>query len=562
MSHRLRVECTPHVHGPANATAVRCAILTVAVCALSAALPGVLPRVLPRTLPGELRAQSSLAPGARFADPDRVAKLARAIPQVDSLMRAFASQNRVPGIAYGVIVDGRLLHVAAVGLREVPTKAPVDTSSVFRIASMTKSFTAVAILQLRDAGRLSLEDRAEKYVPELKALRYPTSDAPRITIRHLLTHSAGFPEDNPWGDQQLSATDAQLAAMLRRGVPFSNASGVAYEYSNLGFAILGRIVQNVSGMPYARYVRERIFRPLGMTSTTMEARDVASSRLAHGYRLQDGTWLEEPPLPDGAFGSMGGMLTSSADLSRWVALMLDAWPPRDGAESPVLKRSSLREMQQVGRFSNASAVRDAQSGTLTLGAGGYGYGLGISANCLFGQVVAHSGGLPGYGSQMRWLPEYGVGVVALGNLTYTGWGGVVTQTLEMLARTGGLVKREAQPSPVLLAMKEKATRLVAEPWQQSLADSIAAMNLFLDETGARRGAAIARLRDAAGGSCRAEGPFVVENALRGQWKMQCATGALSVGITLAPTEPARVQQFTVAPMRPGAVLGSAPACRP
>jgi CubicO group peptidase (beta-lactamase class C family) len=502
---------------------------------------------------------SSIAPPARFEDAARVDKLRRAMPGVDSVMRAFAAANRVPGIAYGVIVDGRLLHVAATGLREVPTKAPVDTSTVFRIASMTKSFTAVAILQLRDAGKLSLDDPAERYVPELKGLRYATSDAPRITVRHLLTHSAGFPEDNPWGDQQLAATDDDLARMIRSGIPFSNAPGIAYEYSNFGFALLGRIVQNVSGLRYAQYIRQRVLLPLGMTSTTMEARDVPAGRLAHGYRLQDGAWLEEPALPDGSFGAMGGMLTSSADLSRWMALMLDAWPPRDGAESPVLKRSSLREMQQIARYSGASAR--AANGALTMTAGGYAYGLRVSQNCLFNHIVAHSGGLPGFGSQMRWLPEHGVGIVALGNLTYTGWTGVIDQAFAVLERTGGLAPRVPQPSPVLLAMAQRVRSLMQQ-WNQPLADSIAAMNLFLDESGPRRAAAIAKLRDAAGGGpCNFRTPFRAENALRGSWDMQCATGTLSVAITLAPTEPARVQQLTVTAVPKDSPPGSAAVCR-
>jgi CubicO group peptidase (beta-lactamase class C family) len=491
-----------------------------------------------------LAAQSSIAPPARFPDADREARLRRALPAIDSVFRAFQVRARVPGIAYGVVVDGRLLHVAASGIRDTRGNAAVDTSSVFRIASMTKSFTALAILQLRDAGKLALDDPAERYVPEMARLRYPTADAPKITVRHLLTHSAGFPEDNPWGDQQLAASDEDLARMIRTGIPFSNVPGVAYEYSNFGFAILGRIVVNVSGMPYARYIKERVLAPLGMTSTTMEARDVPANRLAHGYRLQDGNWLEEPPLPDGSFGAMGGMLTSSADLSRWVALMLSAWPPRDGAESPVLKRSSLREMQLVGRFSGSSAAYDKRNESLTLGGGGYAYGLGVSQSCLFGHVVAHSGGLPGFGSQMRWLPEYGVGIIALGNLTYTGWGGTITAALEVLAREGALTSRAVQPSPVLLAMQEKVTRLVQQ-WQQPLADSVAAMNLFLDESGPRRAAAIAQLVQAAGGNCRAEGAIEPENALRGQWLMRCASGALRVHITLAPTEPARVQALTV-----------------
>lgn len=504
-------------------------------------------------------AQSSVAPPPSFDLADRVERLTRAIPTVDSVMRAFMERTRAPGIAYGVIVDGKLLHVAAHGLREVPSGAKVDTSSVFRIASMTKSFTALAILQLRDAGKLALDDPAEKYVPQLKALRYPTSDAPRITVRHLLTHSAGFPEDNPWGDQQLAASDDDLSRMITEGIPFSNAPGIAYEYSNFGFAILGRIVVNVSGMPYARYVRDRVLRPLGMTSTTLEARDVPANRLAHGYRLQDGKWLEEPPLPDGSFGAMGGMLTSSADLSRWVGLMLSAWPPRDGAESPVLKRSSLREMQQLWRNAGATVTRTANG--LTLNSGGYAYGLRVSQNCLFNHIVAHSGGLPGFGSQMRWLPEYGVGIIALGNLTYTGWGPPLDAAFEVLARSGGLVPRTVRPSPVLTAMRDQVTRLVTNGWSTALGDSIAAMNLYKDESAPRRDAQIKRLVTAAGGDCRAEGPMWAENALRGEWKVACSNGNLRVRITLAPTTPARVQQFDVTEMRADERLGALPTCR-
>ena len=102
-------------------------------------------------------------------------------------------------------------------------------------------------------------------MPELKSLRYPTTDSPRITIRHLLTHSEGFPEDNPWGDQQLSESEAELSRMMRGGIPFSNAPGMAYEYSNYGFAILGRIVSAASAMPYDDYISRRILQPLGMT---------------------------------------------------------------------------------------------------------------------------------------------------------------------------------------------------------------------------------------------------------------------------------------------------------
>src|SRR5436853_3875626 len=133
--------------------------------------------------------------------------------EVDRLMKEYATQAHAPGAAWGIVVDGQIAHTGVTGYRDVAAKAPVDADTVFRIASMTKSFTAMSILKLRDEGKLSLDDPAERYVPELAGLKYPTTDSPKLTIRLLLSHAEGFPEDNPWGDQQLSQTDAQMSAM-------------------------------------------------------------------------------------------------------------------------------------------------------------------------------------------------------------------------------------------------------------------------------------------------------------------------------------------------------------
>jgi CubicO group peptidase (beta-lactamase class C family) len=503
---------------------------------------------------------SSIAPPPAFTDPDRLAKLQTAFPEIDRLMQGFAERLHVPGIAYGIIVDGRLAHVGTFGFRELSSRSPVDSQTVFRIASMTKSFTALSILKLRDQGKLSLDDPAERYVPELASLKYPTSDSPKITIRYLLSHSAGFPEDNPWGDQQLSRTDDEMARMIREGIPFSTSPGTAYEYSNFGFAILGRVVTRVSGMPYPRYVQENILRPLGMAVTTLESRTVPARRLAHGYRRQDNEWLEEAQLPDGAFGPMGGMLTSIGDLGRYVGFMLDAWPPRDGAERGPVRRSSVREMQQVARFNGGFAIRDTSVATMTLSTGGYGYGLGIRQTCLFNITIAHSGGLPGFGSIMRWLPEYGVGIIALGNLTYTNWGGPVEQAFTLLYHTGGLTPRAPQPAPVLLHRREQVSQLVNR-WDDAVATDMAAMNLYLDESKDRRHAALDRLHEQVGDECRPEGPFEVENALRGRWRMRCSKGDVRVTITLAPTQPAKVQHWDVRPIASTEALTPPPACR-
>lgn len=503
-------------------------------------------------------ATAATNPGAEFLDPDRRDKLLAAVPALDSLFLEFMEARRVPGIAWGLILDGDLVHVRTAGLREVPSGAPVERETVFRIASMTKSFTALAILRLREEGRLTLDDPAERYVPELRGLAYPTTDSPRLTIRHLLSHATGFPEDNPWGDRQLDASEEAFSEMLRGGIPFSNPPGVAYEYSNYGFAILGRIVANVSGMSYPQYLRSAILEPLGLQATTLEAAEVPAGRLALGYRWEDEQWKDEPPLPDGAFGPMGGMLTSIDDLGRYVAYLMSAWPPRDGPEAGPVPRAALREMQQVARPRPARVTRRASDGAVQLSAGGYGYGLGITQSCGVGHEVAHSGGLPGYGSQMRWLPEYGVGIIALGNLTYTGWGGVITQAFDRLAATGALQPRMARPSPDLIRAREAVSRLV-NAWDDALADSVAAVNLFLDEDKARRRAGIAALREGLG-ACVMADPFLVENALRGRWRLQCEGGALEVAITLAPTMPPRVQYLNVRRVDPEVPLVPPPTC--
>lgn len=485
----------------------------------------------------------------RFTDPARRQKLAQAFPAIDRLVEEFTRREHVPGAAWGVVIDGELAHLGVTGSRDLAGPRPVTADSVFRIASMTKSFTAMAILKLRDEGKLSLDDRADKYVPELQGLAYPTSDAPRITIRHLLSHAEGFPEDNPWGDQQLAISDDQFSAMMRGGIPFANPPGVAYEYSNYGFAILGRIVSRVSGVPYRTYVATHVLKPLGMASTTLEPKEVAADRLALGYRWEDERWKEEPQLPDGAFGAMGGMLTSIRDLSRYVGALMGAWPPRDGAESGPISRASMREMQQVSRPRPAVVTRDA-SAAPRLNAGGYGYGLGITQTCDYGISIAHSGGLPGFGSLMRWLPEHGVGIIAFGNRTYTGWGGVAEEALTLLAKTGGLQPREVQPSPALNDAKSSVSSLM-NAWDDDLADRIAAVNLFLDRSKDRRKAEFQRFRSELG-ACQAGASFAyVENPLRGEWLLTCDRGQLRAEVTLAPTMPPLVQHLELRPVAPG-----------
>ena len=143
-----------------------------------------------------------------------------------------------------------------------------------------------------------------------------------------------------------------------------------------------------------------------------------------------------------------------------MSAFLDAWPPHDGPETAPIRRASLREMQQPWRPSAMRVVLDKTASTSHLTATAYGYGLSVTQTCQFRAIVAHSGGLPGYGSLMRWLPDYGVGIIAFGNVTYTGWGNVVGRAIDRLAQTGGLRPREVRPSPALVAARDDVSKLV------------------------------------------------------------------------------------------------------
>jgi hypothetical protein len=238
------------------------------------------------------------------------------------------------------------------------------------------------------------------------------------------------------------------------------------------------------------------------------------------------------------------MLTSIRDLSRYVGVFLDAWPPRDGPERGPIKRASLREMQQAWRPSAARVTRDPATGAAQLTSGSYGFGLSVTQTCDFPSVVAHSGGLPGYGSLMRWLPDYGVGIITFGSLTYTGWGRVVNEAITRLAQTGGLQPRVVHPSAALVEARDAVSALVVR-WDDQAANKLAAGNLFLDRSRERRRKEIEELT-AAVGACAAPTSFdLVENALRGQWTLSCERGRLEVAITLAPTMPPRVQYLSV-----------------
>lgn len=466
------------------------------------------------------------------------------IQVVDSILARFYREQHIPGMAYGVVMNGELIYANYQGYTDLASKTPVNKRSAFRIASMSKSVTAMAILILRDQGKLRLDAPAWTYIPEMKQTRYLTRDAPAITVRDLLTHRAGFPEDNPYGDRQLSDTDAELMQLMKDNPSFSNVPGLYYEYSNLGFALLGTIIKNVSGQSYQQFIINQIFKPLGMLDTYWEYSKVPPSQLAHGYRWIDDQWKEEALLKDGSWGAMGGLITTVEDFAKYMNLHLQAWPVRDGKETGPLKRSSIREMHQLW---NINSINPRLNNKDCAAAVGYGYGLGITRDCRGNMYIAHGGGLPGFGSHWMIKPNYNIGILIFSNRTYAPASRLSLPILDSLVKLADLQPYQLPASGIL---EKRKTQLVSflPDWKDAERSNIFAENFFPDYP-------IDALRKQAktvferAGPIKEITPVKPENNLRGSFDMIGERSIIRVYFTLSPEHEPKIQEYRISAIR-------------
>uniref|UniRef100_UPI00286D812E serine hydrolase domain-containing protein n=1 Tax=Sandarakinorhabdus sp. TaxID=1916663 RepID=UPI00286D812E len=377
--------------------------------------------------------------------------------RIDGRMREWAQANQAPGLTWGIVKRGEgLVHVGRAGLADVASGRPVAADTRFRIASMTKAFTALTLYDLAAEGRLRLDDRVVTHLPE-------TADwIGGVSVTDLVHHMAGFVTDDPWGDRQTPLPEDQFTALLSIGVPFTRAPGIAHEYSNLGYAMLGRIIRNASGQPFEAEIARRRFQPLGMTATTFNLADVPRSLLATGWRWEDGIWKAEPEMAPGAFGAMGGIITTAPDYARWVDHLLSAWPAAAPAAGPpiaggtatneprarITVRSLLRGEGVPRRVTRPGNGPPCQIAVV------YGGGLRVGDDCTLGRVAFHGGGYPGYGSHMIIAPDSGWGVFVLTNRTYAGPSAPAWDAL-IAMNDAGLVQADAVPlSPALARLVE------------------------------------------------------------------------------------------------------------
>ena len=459
--------------------------------------------------------------------------LAVLAPEIDALFAQYQADQHVPGMVYGVVKDGRLAYVKGIGVQSLSDRRPVTPDSLFRIASMTKAFTAVAILKLRDDGKLRLDDLAEQHVPEMRGWTYPTADSPRIRVRDLLHHVGGFVTDDPWGDRQQILPQEDFTRMIAAGVPFSRVPQNNHEYSNFGYALLGRIVANASGMSYADYIRQTILTPLGMTSSGFDVIRAPKERTAVGYRWENERWSVEPEMADGAFNAMGGQQVSANDYAKWVAFLLAAWPARDDPDSGPVKRATVREMAQGLNFVSVANRIGASGATACKQAAAYGMGWRVAQDCDLGLTLAHGGGYPGYGSHIMLMPDRGVGVFAMANRTYAGPSAPAWDTAVAMEKAG-LLDRRAVPVTAAVAEAFAAARAVYAAGNLGPVEGRLAGNFLMDRSAANWSAELAKLK-AAAGACPDAEPLAPMGALSARFRLRCERGAIEGVLLLAPT---------------------------
>lgn len=470
-----------------------------------------------------------------------------ALVEIDQLFADFAAEHHIPGLIYGVVRDGKLAHVHSIGVQDIDSKAPVTADTTFRIASMTKSFTALAVLKLRDDGRLSLDMPATRLVPELRVIPKPGDIAHPIRLRQLLTHTAGFVTDDPWGDRQLDMSDSAFTRFLQAGVPLVREPGEAFDYSNTGYAILGRAITRASGRRYQDYISESILQPIGMHATVWEYHGIPVQHRATGYSWIDDHYEVQPALGDGAYGAMGGLSSTANDYARYVAWLLSAWQADAHPIPGTIAPATVREIGRAAVLSQVGERATVPGGKPCPVVWMYGAGFNVVTDCEIGTMLRHPGGLPGFGSQVLLLPQSNVGIFAFANLTYAHLSDPVVEAAARLKRAG-LLKAADNPVSPALQHAASVTLRMYQSGDVGVERAEFSANALLDHSVPRRNAEMGLYRELTG-TCSSITPVEILHPGAGRFSLACEHGTLGVAILLAPTPTPEIQylEFTLPP---------------
>jgi len=272
-----------------------------------------------------------------------------ALGEFRQLHRAGMQRAGIAGSSFYFVRDGRTVAADHLGLQDADAQVPVDAATIYHWASITKTITGIAIMQLRDRGLLSLDDPITRYVPELARVHNRFGDTNAITIRQLMSHSAGFRGGTwPWRDQEWQPFEPPGWAQLEAMLPYTEVQfrpGSRFSYSNPGIVYLGQVIERLTGEDFEVYVDKNILRPLGMHASYFDRTPPHLLRhRSHSYYLRDGRRVAAPFDTDtGVTVSNGGLNAPMTDMARYLAFLIGD-PARVADHDLVLRRSSLEEM--------------------------------------------------------------------------------------------------------------------------------------------------------------------------------------------------------------------------
>ncbi|GAB2468892.1 CubicO group peptidase (beta-lactamase class C family) [Conyzicola lurida] len=484
-------------------------------------------------------------------------------PALESTLRGWFDAHPVvsPSVNYGVFDRDGVIFQHGVGEHRFDGRTP-QLDTVYRIASMSKSFEMALVLVLRDRGLLSLDDRVSAHVPEFSD---PVDDAGvelPVTIHMLMSNSSGLPEDNGWADHELALSREDFLAVVGRGLHFADLPGSGYQYSNIGFWLLGVIVENVSGLPFADFSRQTLLDPLGLDDTRYDAARYGDDHdLALGFGTFDegATWFDRPFVGTGIGGCAASMFSTITDIARWSAWLSSAFDPSN-TDDALLSRASRREMQRIHTFApSPSDFPDVQR----LEGSGYGLGLVVEQDVRFGSIVQHAGGLPGWSSNMRWHAASGLGVVVFANtngvrpgIAAAGILRAVLEELDVPARPVAL-----WPSTVDAAV---AVEAAVDAGTLAAAAALFSPNLLSDVSAEVRDGRLAKAVAEVGGLTESRAPLADRLAWTTAgaylaWTLPGMTGTLELRMEMTPTTPAMIQRLDIEVQKP--VTGLSPVTR-
>lgn len=331
--------------------------------------------------------------------------IASVAPALQSKIGAYRREHRLPGIAAGIATREGLRWWHGSGFADLETGRRPDQRTLYRVASISKTITATAVMQLRDEGRLRLDDPAVRFLPELAGVPDPHGSIEDVTIRRLLMHTSGLQGEAPWQDLDrfwLYRPEELLEVLhLARVV---TPPEVDHKYSNLAYELLGHVVERLAGRPFIGHVRASVLDPLGMADTVWDPDEAQAVRKAVGYDAR--TYEDRPPrardIASGQFVADGGLWSTLEDLGTWIAQQLRTDASLERGEGQVLRGATLAEMHRPSYVADP-AWKQAQ------GLCWYGAREGETI------LIGHSGSLWGFMSNVSFSPAGRVGAIVLLN---------------------------------------------------------------------------------------------------------------------------------------------------